>query len=816
MDDIVFVAGKKKDFIDAVNESANSEGWAMSYEDYDAYLMWLGPDKFHHAVAKTKAGEFVGCCMCLNMDDMAFVALYYVRPQYRGKGIGQRLFKTVLPPALAEEKNVGLHAAPKMSSVYDNVLGFNKYTTWKSDVILLQDIDFAKLGEVLREQQYSVKDVSEVPIDELVAYDQTVYKSKREAFVQNFIARRKDAKCKVIFDKQGAIIGYGCAHSLSNGLPTLCPVIFDKQGAIIGYGCAHSLSNGLPTLCPVYCDKDDAFLALLSELLSCYSEELKKNNCVDLRPPSIKTARISTMLEGIAKVVKVIFDKQGAIIGYGCAHSLSNGLPTLCPIYCDKDDAFLALLSELLSCYSEELKKNNCVDLRPPSIKTARISAMLEGIAKVVKKADNSPQFTKFIPEHDALKGLMEEIVYIEGTNDDFHILVELANKYEGWMHSLSDYSVLKKALGDNVLLMVAKNTGGEFIGSCMSLVSGGIAFVGYYFVIPEYRGKGIGRRLFDSILTESMKTMNIGLHSASNREDNCGNMVTITSTIVIDDESSLLWNHHALKGLMEEIVYIEGTNDDFHILVELANKYEGWMHSLSDYSVLKKALGDNVLLMVAKNRGGEFIGSCMSLVSDGIAFVGYYFVIPEYRGKGIGRRLFDSILTESMKTMNIGLHSGRLHYLSQTFFSLLVQEQITPKKCVCSGMGDNIEVKKADEVTFSELCDYDDSITNSRREDFIRFTAVFREDAICKVIINENEKIVGFGRIRQSFNGSLIIGPIYCDSDANFIALFKSLIESYSKNISTSTNITMRSPSIKTAQIASLLCGAAEIMEVC
>lgn len=36
--------------------------------------------------------------------------------------------------------------APKMSSVYDNVLGFNKYTTWKSDVILLQDIDFAKLG----------------------------------------------------------------------------------------------------------------------------------------------------------------------------------------------------------------------------------------------------------------------------------------------------------------------------------------------------------------------------------------------------------------------------------------------------------------------------------------------------------------------------------------------------------------------------------------------------------------------------------------------------------------------------------------------
>uniref|UniRef100_A0A0M3IQI6 Acetyltransf_18 domain-containing protein n=1 Tax=Ascaris lumbricoides TaxID=6252 RepID=A0A0M3IQI6_ASCLU len=173
------------------------------------------------------------------------------------------------------------------------------------------------------------------------------------------------------------------------------------------------------------------------------------------------------------------------------------------------------------------------------------------------------------------------------------------------------------------------------------------------------------------------------------------------------------------------------------------------------------------------------------------------------------------SVKPNKIKGRHLILCSLSIPVLLQSLLILLVQEQITPKKCVCSGMGDNIEVKKADEVTFSELCDYDDSITNSRREDFIRFTAVFREDAICKVIINENEKIVGFGRIRQSFNGSLIIGPIYCDSDANFIALFKSLIESYSKNISTSTNITMRSPSIKTTQIANLLRGAAEIMEI-
>uniref|UniRef100_A0A915C596 N-acetyltransferase domain-containing protein n=1 Tax=Parascaris univalens TaxID=6257 RepID=A0A915C596_PARUN len=270
----------------------------------------------------------------------------------------------------------------------------------------------------------------------------------------------------------------------------------------------------------------------------------------------------------------------------------------------------------------------------------------------------------------------------------------------------------------------------------------------------------------------------------------------------------------------MEEIVCLEGTNDDFHILVQLASKYEGWTHSLHDYSALKKALGDNVLLMVAKSRRGEFMGSCMSLVFDDMAFVGYYFVIPECRGKGVGRRLFDSVLTKSMKTMNIGLHSalkmspiyercyGFSHY-SEWATSILQISSVKPNKI--KGMDDNIEVKKANEVTFSELCDYHESITHSRREDFIRFTAVFRDDAICKVIINESGKIIGFGRIRQSHNGSLIIGPIYCDADANFITLFKSLIESYSENIYNSTSITMRSPSIKTAQITSLLCDAAE-----
>ncbi|VDK21596.1 unnamed protein product [Anisakis simplex] len=83
---------------------------------------------------------------------------------------------------------------------------------------------------------------------------------------------------------------------------------------------------------------------------------------------------------------------------------MSNGTPILAPIYCDSNGSFLAVITELLSCFNEQLKKNSTADLRPTSLKTQPITTLLEGAAKVFKKTYNSPQFTKFIPEHDADK----------------------------------------------------------------------------------------------------------------------------------------------------------------------------------------------------------------------------------------------------------------------------------------------------------------------------------------------------------------------------------------------------------------------------
>ncbi|KHN85945.1 hypothetical protein Tcan_11860 [Toxocara canis] len=96
-----------------------------------------------------------------------------------------------------------------------------------------------------------------------------------------------------------------------------------------------------------------------------------------------------------------------------------------------------------------------------------------------------------------------------------------------------------------------------------------------------------------------------------------------------------------------------------------------------------------------------------MSLLFDDMAFVGLYFVLPQYRGRQIGTRLFSSVMTQSVSNANVGLHAGA----NNTF-----------------------KVENAHETPFSESFGYERSISKSSREKFFQITSVCRDDAICKV----------------------------------------------------------------------------------
>ncbi|VDN33199.1 unnamed protein product [Gongylonema pulchrum] len=108
MDELVMVPGGRGEFEDWVNASSASEHWTYSYGDYECYKKMLGNENFRFMVAKTKSGEYAGSCTCFIFPDYAFVAAYYVRPEFRGRGIGSRLFNLAVSNKV-KEGNVGLH-----------------------------------------------------------------------------------------------------------------------------------------------------------------------------------------------------------------------------------------------------------------------------------------------------------------------------------------------------------------------------------------------------------------------------------------------------------------------------------------------------------------------------------------------------------------------------------------------------------------------------------------------------------------------------------------------------------------------------------
>lgn len=82
----------------------------------------------------------------------------------------------------------------------------------------------------------------------------------------------------------------------------------NSKNEIVGYGCGRLLSIvGYPSFGPIYCDTDDGFKLLFHVLYSCFDEELKTNNQINLHIPTIKSNTVQKMLRDAANFDSVKF-----------------------------------------------------------------------------------------------------------------------------------------------------------------------------------------------------------------------------------------------------------------------------------------------------------------------------------------------------------------------------------------------------------------------------------------------------------------------------------------------------------------------------
>lgn len=198
---------------------ANGEGWnpglhdGPCFHDADPAGMFLGELQ----------GQPVACISAIAYDNtFGFIGQYIVKPDYRGKGFGLRLWSA--GAAHLAGRNVGL----------DGVL--DQVRTYEKSGFRFSHHHIRYGGTLAGKSVPGVVRLDAVPFAEVLAYDRACFPAPRESFLRSWLAQPESATLG--FVREGKLAGFGVARKAVTGYK-IGPLFADDASA------AESLLLGL-------------------------------------------------------------------------------------------------------------------------------------------------------------------------------------------------------------------------------------------------------------------------------------------------------------------------------------------------------------------------------------------------------------------------------------------------------------------------------------------------------------------------------------------------------------------------------------------
>ena len=179
---------------------AAKEGWNPGIHDAD-YFYNTDPNGFYLGELN---GEPVGCISAVIYDtSFSFLGFYIVKPEYRGKGFGIRLWDTAL--SYIGSRIIGL----------DSVLAQQENYKKSGFKFAYSNIRYG--GKVLSRGHISsnIISLSEVPFADLVTYDSNLFFTSRPQFLKGWIRQPQGIALGIIKDSR--LAGYGVIRKCQNG-----------------------------------------------------------------------------------------------------------------------------------------------------------------------------------------------------------------------------------------------------------------------------------------------------------------------------------------------------------------------------------------------------------------------------------------------------------------------------------------------------------------------------------------------------------------------------------------------------------------------
>lgn len=179
-------------------EWAKGEGWNPGRHDGPCFH-----DADPHGILLAELhGQPVASISCVRYnDDFGFLGLYIVRPEFRGRGLGLRLWTAGI--ARIAGCNVGLDGVVAQVANYERS-GFH-----------FSHYHIRHAGALVGKSEPGLVRLDAVPFADVLAYDRECFPAPREAFLRSWIAQPESAAIGMI--REGKLAGFGVARRAVEG-----------------------------------------------------------------------------------------------------------------------------------------------------------------------------------------------------------------------------------------------------------------------------------------------------------------------------------------------------------------------------------------------------------------------------------------------------------------------------------------------------------------------------------------------------------------------------------------------------------------------
>ena len=220
--------------VDLIVSWADREGWNPGICDAEAFY-GTDPNGFFLGVL---AGRPVASISAVAYDAaFGFLGFYIVEPSLRGQGLGTEVWNAGMK--YLGGRNIGLDSVLSQQKLYEH-LGFRPY---------YRSVRHQGTGTGQKSNMAGIKSLTEVPIEDLLAYDDQFFPVPRHAFTSLWI--RQPGAVALAAMKGGRLAGYGLLRLCHTGYK-IGPLFADD--ADVAESLFGALCGEAPQGAPVFLD----------------------------------------------------------------------------------------------------------------------------------------------------------------------------------------------------------------------------------------------------------------------------------------------------------------------------------------------------------------------------------------------------------------------------------------------------------------------------------------------------------------------------------------------------------------------------------